>query len=143
MTLGLKPQPRLDQLCLLTEAECHARFRRDSLIPDTMDRLKIQLVVGLDRKKRMFLRSTASAVASASTKSFLWTSQTALRAELPREFVFNGSRIPDPGPQMSIDRVRDLLTPSYPEIATATMTGPEDTGTNLRYSFSRAIGSKG
>ena len=44
---------------------------------------------------------------------------------------------------MSIDQVRDLLTPSYPEIATATMTGPEDTGTSLRYSFSRAIGSKG
>jgi PRTRC genetic system protein C len=62
---------------------------------------------------------------------------------LPREFVFNGSRIPDPDPQMSVDQVRDLLTPSYPEIATATMTGPEDTGTSLRYSFSRAIGSKG
>jgi PRTRC genetic system protein C len=62
---------------------------------------------------------------------------------LPREFVCNGSRIPDPDPQMSIDQVRDLLTPSYPEIATATMTGPEDTGTSLRYSFSRAIGSKG
>jgi PRTRC genetic system protein C len=62
---------------------------------------------------------------------------------LPREFVFNGSRIPDPDPQMSVDQVRDLLTPSYPEIATATMTGPEDTGTTLRYSFSRAIGSKG
>src|SRR6266566_3424409 len=62
---------------------------------------------------------------------------------LPREFVFNGTRIPDPDPQMSIDQVRDLLAPSYPEIATATMTGPEDTGTSLRYSFSRAIGSKG
>ena len=34
-------------------------------------------------------------------------------------------------------------TPSYPEIATATLTGPEDTGTKLRYTFSRAIGSKG
>ena len=62
---------------------------------------------------------------------------------LPREFVFNGLRIPDPNPQMSVEQVRDLLTPSYPEIATATMTGPEDTGTSLRYSFSRAIGSKG
>jgi PRTRC genetic system protein C len=48
---------------------------------------------------------------------------------LPREFVFSGARIPDPDPHMSIDQVRDLLTPSYPEIATATMTGPEDTGT--------------
>jgi len=64
-------------------------------------------------------------------------------SSLPREFVFNGSRIPDPDPQMSVDQVRDLLTSSYPEIASATMTGPEDAGTNLRYSFSRAIGSKG
>ena len=34
-------------------------------------------------------------------------------------------------------------TPTYPEIATAILTGPEDTGTALRYTFSRAIGSKG
>ena len=62
---------------------------------------------------------------------------------LPREFYFNGMRIPDPAPQMTAEEIRDLLTPSYPEIATATLTGPEDTGTALRYSFSRAIGSKG
>jgi PRTRC genetic system protein C len=62
---------------------------------------------------------------------------------LPREFAYNGSRIPDPDPKMDIEQVRDLLAPSYPEIATATMSGPEDTGTTLRYTFSRAIGSKG
>jgi PRTRC genetic system protein C len=62
---------------------------------------------------------------------------------LPREFFYNGSHIPDPDTKMEIDQVRELLTPSYPEIATATMTGPEDTGTALRYTFSRAIGSKG
>ena len=62
---------------------------------------------------------------------------------LPREFFYNASRIPDPDPKMEIDQVRELLTPSYPEIATATTTGPEDTGTALRYTFSRAIGSKG
>ena len=61
---------------------------------------------------------------------------------LPREFVYNGSRIPDPDPKMEIEQVQELLTPSYPEIATATMTGPEETGTALRYTFSRAIGSK-
>jgi PRTRC genetic system protein C len=33
--------------------------------------------------------------------------------------------------------------PSHPEIATATLAGPEDTGDALRYTFSRAIGSKG
>jgi PRTRC genetic system protein C len=64
-------------------------------------------------------------------------------SSLPREFMFNGSRIPDPDPKMGVEEVRDLLTPSYPEIATAILTGPEDTGTSLRYSFSRAIGSKG
>jgi PRTRC genetic system protein C len=62
---------------------------------------------------------------------------------LSREFYFNGARIPDPAPQMSAEEVRELLTPTYPEIATATLTGPEDTGTTLRYTFSRAIGSKG
>jgi PRTRC genetic system protein C len=67
-----------------------------------------------------------------------------LKAEvLLREFNYNGVRIPDPAPQMSVEQVRDLLTPTYPEIATATLTGPEDTGTALRYTFCRAIGSKG
>ena len=67
-----------------------------------------------------------------------------LNAEvLLREFNYNGVRIPDPAPQMTVDQVRDLLTPTYPEIATATLTGPEDTGAALRYTFSRAIGSKG
>jgi PRTRC genetic system protein C len=60
-----------------------------------------------------------------------------------REFNYNGVRIPDPAPQMSVEQVRDLLTPTYPEIATATLIGPEDTGNTLRYTFSRAIGSKG
>ena len=67
-----------------------------------------------------------------------------LKAEvLLREFNYNGVRIPDPAPQMSVEQVRDLLTPTYPEIATASLTGPEDTGTMLRYTFNRAIGSKG
>jgi PRTRC genetic system protein C len=60
---------------------------------------------------------------------------------LHREFFYNGTRIADPAPQMTAEEIRDL--PSYPEIATATLTGPEDTGNALRYSFSRAIGSKG
>ncbi|MBN9613934.1 MAG: PRTRC system protein C, partial [Acidobacteriales bacterium] len=55
----------------------------------------------------------------------------------------NGVRIPDPAPEMTVDEVRDFLTPTYPEIATATLTGPDATGTALRYTFDRAIGSKG
>jgi PRTRC genetic system protein C len=65
-------------------------------------------------------------------------------AALPREFVYNnGTPIPDPNPNMSVEQVRDTLTAAYPEIATASLEGPEDTGTALRYKFSRAIGSKG
>ena len=69
---------------------------------------------------------------------------SSLKAEvLLREFQYNGVRISDPGPQLTVDQVRDLLTPAYPEIATASVTGPEDTGSALRYTFSRAIGTKG
>jgi PRTRC genetic system protein C len=67
-----------------------------------------------------------------------------LKAEvLLREFYYNGVRIPDPGPDLTVEQVRDLLTPTYPEISTASLSGPEDTGSALRYTFSRAIGSKG
>ena len=62
---------------------------------------------------------------------------------LHREFLYNGARIPDPAPSLTVEQVRELLTPSYPEIATALLVGPEDTGYALRYTFSRAIGSKG
>ena len=62
---------------------------------------------------------------------------------LHREFFLNGTRIPDPSPNLTVEEVREILTPSFPELATATLTGPEDTGSALRYTFSRAIGSKG
>jgi PRTRC genetic system protein C len=69
---------------------------------------------------------------------------SSLKAEvLLREFQYNGVRIHDPGPELTVDQVRDLLTPAYPEIATASVNGPEDTGSALRYTFSRAIGTKG
>jgi PRTRC genetic system protein C len=51
---------------------------------------------------------------------------------LVREFYYNGSRIPDPNPSLSVDQVRDFLTPMYPEIATASVTGPEDVDTATR-----------
>ena len=62
---------------------------------------------------------------------------------LPREFVYNGAKIPDPNPDMTVEQVRDLLTAAYPEISTAAASGPEDAGRSLRYTFTRAIGSKG
>jgi len=62
---------------------------------------------------------------------------------LVREFHYNGVRVPDPGPELTVEQVRDLLTPNYPEIATASVSGPEAAGSVLRYTFNRAIGSKG
>ena len=62
---------------------------------------------------------------------------------LPREFSYNGIKLPDPDPSLSIEQVRELFTASYPEIATAAITGPEDVGNALRNTFARAIGTKG
>jgi PRTRC genetic system protein C len=69
---------------------------------------------------------------------------SSLKAEaMVREFQYNGIRIPDPGPELTVEQIRDLLTPQYPELATALVSGPEATGSVLRYTFSRAIGTKG
>ena len=69
---------------------------------------------------------------------------SALKVEaLQREFIYNGTRLPDPAPNLTVEQVREILTPSYPELATATLVGPEDSGGSLRYTFHRAIGSKG
>jgi len=64
-------------------------------------------------------------------------------AVMRREFSFLGVKLPDPNPQMSIEDIRGLLAMQYPEIATASITGPEAVGDTLRYTFERAIGSKG
>ena len=62
---------------------------------------------------------------------------------LRREFLYNGVSIPDPNPAMTPEQVRDTLVSAYPEIATAALSEPEVKGDAIRYSFSRAIGSKG
>ena len=46
-------------------------------------------------------------------------------------------------PKLSVEEVRTLYAHQYPDIATATITGPEAVGDKLRYQFTRAIGSKG
>jgi PRTRC genetic system protein C len=62
---------------------------------------------------------------------------------LEREFVFDGSRLPDPNPNLSVEQVREIYIPAHPEITTATVTGPEPVDGKLRYTFTRAIGHKG
>ena len=60
-----------------------------------------------------------------------------------REFSFNGVKLPDPNPKLSPEQVRSVLATMYPDIATASITGPEAVGDKLRYNFVRAIGAKG
>ena len=62
---------------------------------------------------------------------------------LEREFIFEGHSLPDPGPQLSVEQVREVYIPSYPDITTATVVGPEPVGSKMRYTFTRAIGHKG
>jgi PRTRC genetic system protein C len=63
--------------------------------------------------------------------------------KMTRLFSFNGIRLPDPNPNMSVDEVKALYSAQYPELATAVVNGPEAVGDKMRYTFERAIGSKG
>jgi PRTRC genetic system protein C len=59
---------------------------------------------------------------------------TALKAEaLVREFHYNGIRISDPGSDLTVEQVRDLLTPQFPGIAAASVSGcaSQDTGPSV------------
>jgi len=52
-------------------------------------------------------------------------------------------KLPDPDPKLSPEEVRGTFATIYPDIATASITGPEAVGDQLRYNFVRAIGAKG
>jgi PRTRC genetic system protein C len=63
--------------------------------------------------------------------------------KMTRIFQFNGIRLPDINPSMTVDEVKALYAAQYPELATAVVNGPEAVGDKMRYTFERAIGSKG
>jgi PRTRC genetic system protein C len=62
---------------------------------------------------------------------------------LSRHFEFNGVRLPDVDPKLSPEEIRTLYSHEFPDIATASITGPEAVGDKLVYRFMRAIGTKG
>lgn len=64
-------------------------------------------------------------------------------ARMTRIFQFHGIRLPDPNPAMSVEEVKALYATQYPELATAVVNGPEALSDKMRYTFDRAIGSKG
>jgi len=63
--------------------------------------------------------------------------------KMKREFRFQSLTLPDPNEGMSIENVQMFFATTYPEISTATVTGPEAVGDKLVYRFERAIGTKG
>jgi len=60
-----------------------------------------------------------------------------------REFSFQEVKLGDPDSKMTAEDVRGVLSLQYPEIATAAISGPEAVGDTMKYTFERAIGSKG
>jgi PRTRC genetic system protein C len=62
---------------------------------------------------------------------------------LTREFRYNGVVLPDPGQALSLTQVRDFYANVYPEITSADIEGPQQTGGKQIYTFRRAVGTKG
>jgi len=62
---------------------------------------------------------------------------------LKRAFRYNSVSLPDPGPQYTLEQVRDLFAATYPEIVNAAIEGPEEKNGELVYTFRRAVGTKG
>jgi len=62
---------------------------------------------------------------------------------LKRYFAFQGLKLPDPDPQLTAEEVRSFYSTQYPDLATASITGPEAVDDKLVFRFERAIGTKG
>ena len=67
-----------------------------------------------------------------------------MKVSIPeRVFTYNGTSSPDPDRNLSVEQVRTFYANQFPELTTAAVSGPENAGGKLRYSFTRAIGTKG
>lgn len=62
---------------------------------------------------------------------------------LTRVFIYNGVKLPDPGPGLTVEQVRDLYVATYPELATAAVEGPSPANGAMQYKFTREVGVKG
>jgi PRTRC genetic system protein C len=63
--------------------------------------------------------------------------------KLERIFLFNGARLPDVNPELTVEQVRDVYVNTYPELATAAIEGPTPVNGAMQYTFTRAVGAKG
>ena len=63
--------------------------------------------------------------------------------KLERIFLFNGAKLPDVNPELTVEQVRDVYVNTYPELATAAIEGPTPVNGAMQYVFTRAVGAKG
>ena len=89
------------------------------------------------------VRPKQRAVRPKKTFSHEEAAMTITVKKLLRSFAYNGITLPDPGPELTPEQVRDVYSATYPEITTASIEGPEQKGDHLVYSFRRAVGTKG
>lgn len=62
---------------------------------------------------------------------------------LKRVFKLNDQTLEDPNNQFSVDEVLGFYSVKYPELTTATVTGPEVKGEEAVYTFKTTVGTKG
>ena len=63
--------------------------------------------------------------------------------KLEREFSYNGARLADPNPAMTIEEVKRHYQSVYPEIVNAQVSGPESTSGKLVYTLTKKTGVLG
>jgi len=64
-------------------------------------------------------------------------------SKMARSFRYAGLILPDLSPDLDVESVRSLYAASYPEITTATLSGPEAVDGTLVYTFTKLVGTKG
>lgn len=63
---------------------------------------------------------------------------------LIRTFSYNGVSLPDTDPKMTPAEVMNFYASTmYPELTSAVIEGPDESNGKLRYSFRKAVGTKG
>lgn len=62
---------------------------------------------------------------------------------IPRVFHYNGVELPCPGAHLTPEAVKEVYAPNFPELTTATVSGPTTKNGKLVYDFVRTAGAKG
>src|SRR5688572_21502535 len=90
------------------------------------------------------IRSTRSPTTPTATRTKKTLRRTPMPDTLPRKFVHGTAVLVDPDPNMTPDAVKAMYAAAgYPDLTSASITGPEVKDGFQVYSFKRSIGTKG